>query len=155
MTSDSAPGQLAGRPAGWLRPLRRRSVHWSRQSTLVLIVDVIVQELWRRHLGFPLNNLVVLAIDIGVDDGLIVRGQAVFESLLLPGQQIDAELVSQGKDVTSGITVSLGKLVGKLLHADLELGQRTFSLTLRDRHLLAESTIKQRLEVQQDRPWLG
>ena len=77
MRQDSLQDDLR---VGWGQCGAFRS--WVKVSTPVLIVDVIVQEFWRSHLRFTLNNLVVLAIDIGIEDGLIVRGQAVFESLL-------------------------------------------------------------------------
>src|SRR2546423_13582710 len=107
MTSNSAPEQPAGRPADWLRPLRRHSDPCSWHLTPSPILDVIVQEVWRRHLGIMLYNLVVLALDIGFEDGLVVRGKRAFEGFLVRGHQIDAKFVRQRKHVTPGMAVSL------------------------------------------------
>src|SRR5712671_8047377 len=60
--------------------------------------------------------------------------------------------VCQIKDLTAGMTVPLGKLVGKLLHADLELGEENLPCVVCDRHLLVEGAFEQRFEVEQDRP---
>src|SRR5712671_6548779 len=53
------------------------------------------------------------------------------------------------------MTVPLGKLVGKLLHADLELGEGAPLLSVCQRHLSVESVFEQLLEAHQDRPGLG
>src|SRR5438034_2849510 len=65
----------------------------------------------------------------------------------LAHHQIDAKLVSERDDVAPGMTIAFGKLGHQLLDAGGRHGNHPFLLTLLERYLLAERTLKQQLEV--------
>src|SRR6516162_3145506 len=105
----------ARQPAANNRPNGRRQWCFAWSSVLVLIVRVIVQELGRRKHRRRFDDPVVLAIDKGVEDRLMVSGERFLEGLLLARHQIDAKLAAKLDEVAPGLMVTFDILGHHLL----------------------------------------
>src|SRR6266704_1314064 len=116
------------------------------------MLQVIVQELRRRKHRRPCADPVVLAIDIGVEDRLMVCGDPFLEGLLLARHQIYAKLVGKHDEVTPRLMVTFDKLGNQLLDASLRHGHGPLPFTLLELYWLVERTLECRLEIR--RHWL-
>ena len=110
------------------------------QLSPVLIFGVIVQQLRRSKHGRGYRHRVVLASDIGEEDGLMVRGERLFDGFVLARQQIDAKLVSESDEVAPGMTLRerlerelrKDQTVESLVEELMEIGRHCASLPLLD-----------------------
>src|SRR6516165_9212191 len=142
----------ARQPAANNRPNGRRQWCFAWSSVLVLIVRVIVQELGRRKHRRRFDDPVVLAIDIGIEDRLMVSGDRFLQGSLLARHQIDAKLVGKHDQVAPGLMVTFDKLGHQLLDASLRHGHGLLPFTLLELYWLAERTLECRLQIR--RHWL-
>src|SRR6516164_8566472 len=127
----------------WRSGRRQECFAWS--SALVLSLRVIVKELGRRKHRRRFDDPVVLAIDKGVEDRLMVSGDRFLEGLLLARHQIDAKLVGKHDQVAPGLMVTFDKLGNQLLDARLRHAHGPLPFTLRERYWLVERTLECRL----------
>src|SRR6516165_4582891 len=65
----------------------------------VLLSRVIVQKFWSGEYRRPFNDPVVLAIDKGIENRLMVCGDRLMERLLLAGHQIDTKLLGKPDEI--------------------------------------------------------
>jgi hypothetical protein len=75
------------------------------------------------------------------------RRNALFQCVTLAGYQVDPKSCSQSEEIAARVAVAFGELIDQLLYAGGGLGDDLLLIALPQRHLSAERTFKQGLEV--------
>jgi len=118
-------------------------------ARLIWILGVVIQQLRRsknrRRPGR--HGCLRPARDVGLEDRLMICAEGFFECLAMARQQIDAELLSIGEDVTASVTITFGELGDQLFDAGLCHREDQLFIALLDRDLLAEPLLEYSFEV--------
>jgi hypothetical protein len=93
--------------------------------------------------GAPAHVIVQQSLVIGGER----RRNALFKCLPLARHQVDPKCCSQSEDIAPRVAVTFGKLIDQLLYAGVGLGNDPLPFSLPQRHLGAERTFEQSLEV--------
>src|SRR5262249_47413908 len=113
--SGCSPAGLAIQSVEDSRPSGRCRKCSAWPSVLLRILGVIVQQFGRSEHRGGGKHLVVLALDIGAQDRLMLCGDHFLDGLVLARHQIDAKLVSKCNQVAPGTMVTLDILSDQLL----------------------------------------
>ena len=118
-------------------------------ARLIRILGVVIQQLRRsknrRRPGR--HGCLRPARDVGLEDRLMICAEGFFECLAMARQQIDAELLSIGEDVTASVTITFGELGHQLFDAGCSHREGQLFIALLERDLLAERLLEQSFEV--------